>query len=73
MCDRAEILSRYPFVTPEVGAMLHVPRAGWLDAGALGQRLLDYAAVDVVRDRVVAFEIIFVFQVKFGLRGVLAH
>ena len=53
VCDRAEILRRYPFLTHEVGAMLHVPRAGWLDSAALGRRLLEAAPVRVLRDRVV--------------------
>jgi sarcosine oxidase subunit beta len=50
-----EIRARYPFVTDRVVAMLHVRRAGYMNAMALGRWLLERAlrqGVDLVRDEV---------------------
>ena len=47
---------RYPFVTDRVLAMLHVRRAGFMNAMKLGQHLLDRAranGVEVVSDEAV--------------------
>jgi len=52
--DRAEIRGRYPFVTDRVVAMLHVRRAGFMNALTLGGWLLSQArarGVDLVRDK----------------------
>jgi len=49
------IRERYPFVTDRVRAMLHVGRAGFMNAAALGRCLLERArahGVDLVRDEV---------------------
>ena len=49
------IHARYPFVTDRVRAMLHVRRAGFMNAATLGQCLLERArvhGVDLVRDEV---------------------
>ncbi len=53
--DSRTIRERYPFVTERVRAMLHVRRAGFMNAAALGQYLLERArahGVVVVRDDV---------------------
>ena len=50
-----DIRARYPFVTDRVVAMLHVRRAGYMNALALGRWLLERAVhhgVDLVRDEV---------------------
>lgn len=41
--DRAAILRRFPFVVPDVVAMLHLRRCGWLSAQQLGMYLLEQA------------------------------
>ena len=49
------IRERYPFVTERVRAMLHVERAGFMNAGTLGRYLLERAlacGVTLVRDEV---------------------
>ncbi|HEX7793295.1 MAG TPA: FAD-binding oxidoreductase [Vicinamibacterales bacterium] len=49
------ILQRYPFITDRVRAMLHVRRAGFMNAAKLGQHLLDRSCargVEVIRDEV---------------------
>ena len=49
------ICERYPFVTDRVRAMLHVRRAGFMNAAMLGRCLLERArahGVDLVRDEV---------------------
>jgi glycine/D-amino acid oxidase-like deaminating enzyme len=53
--DRREIHTRYPFVTERVCAMLHVRRAGFMNASKLGTYLLERArahGVELVRDEV---------------------
>ncbi len=53
--DSRTILERYPFLTDRVRAMLHVRRAGFMNASKLGQLLLNRACacgVDVIRDEV---------------------
>jgi glycine/D-amino acid oxidase-like deaminating enzyme len=55
--DARAIRARYPFVTERVVAMLHVRRAGFMDAAALGRYLLDRArahGVVLMRDEVTA-------------------
>ncbi len=54
--DARAVRSRYPCVTRRVIAMLHVRRAGYMNARMLGEWLLTQArqvGVDVVRDEVV--------------------
>jgi glycine/D-amino acid oxidase-like deaminating enzyme len=54
--DAEEIRRRYPFVTDRVVAMLHVQRAGFMNARTLGNWLLTQAraqGADVVRDEVI--------------------
>ena len=54
--DAREIRRRYPFVTDRVMAMLHVQRAGFMNAKKLGSWLLAECrarGVDVLRDEVV--------------------
>jgi glycine/D-amino acid oxidase-like deaminating enzyme len=54
------ILARYPFVTDRVRAMLHVQRAGYMNAAKLGQYLLDRAqahGVERVSDEVTSLVI----------------
>jgi glycine/D-amino acid oxidase-like deaminating enzyme len=49
------ILQRYPFITDRVRAMLHVRRAGFMNAAKLGQYLLERSCargVEVIRDGV---------------------
>jgi glycine/D-amino acid oxidase-like deaminating enzyme len=49
------ILKRYPFITDRVGAMLHVRRAGFMNASKMGQHLLERSCargVEVIRDEV---------------------
>jgi sarcosine oxidase subunit beta len=49
------ILQRYPFITDRVRAMLHVRRAGFMNAAKLGQHLLERSCargVEVIRDEV---------------------
>lgn len=41
--DRERILRRFPFLTPDTLAMLHVRRCGWLSAQQLGMYLLEQA------------------------------
>ncbi|HEX3553813.1 MAG TPA: FAD-binding oxidoreductase [Thermoanaerobaculia bacterium] len=41
--DRERILRRYPFLTPDTLALLHVRRCGWLSAQQLGMYLLEKA------------------------------
>jgi glycine/D-amino acid oxidase-like deaminating enzyme len=41
--DRARILRRFPFLPPDVTAMLHARRCGWLSAQQLGMYLLEQA------------------------------
>ena len=41
--DRERILRRYPFLTPDTLALLHVRRCGWLSAQQLGMYLLEQA------------------------------
>ena len=51
-----EIRRRYPFLTDRVVAMLHVQRAGFMNARTLGSWLLAQArahGVDVIRDEVI--------------------
>ena len=53
--DAADIRARYPFITDRARAMLHVRRAGFMNASKLGHCLLDRACahgVEVVRDEV---------------------
>ena len=55
LATRSEIRARYPFVTDRVVAMLHVRRAGYMNALALGRWLLErtlHHGVDLVRDEV---------------------
>jgi glycine/D-amino acid oxidase-like deaminating enzyme len=50
------ILQRYPFITDRVTAMLHVRRAGFMNASKLGQHLLERSCargLEVIRDEVV--------------------
>lgn len=57
--DPAAIRRRFPFVADDVVAMLHVRRAGWLDARRLGGWLLAATrarGARVVRDRVAAVD-----------------
>ena len=54
------VRARFPFVTDRVLAMLHVRRAGFMNAVALGQWLLARACahgVDVLRDEVTGFSV----------------
>jgi glycine/D-amino acid oxidase-like deaminating enzyme len=49
------ILQRYPFITDRVRAMLHVRRAGFMNASKLGQYLLERSracGVELIRDEV---------------------
>jgi glycine/D-amino acid oxidase-like deaminating enzyme len=49
------ILQRYPFITDRVRAMLHVRRAGFMNASKLGQLLLERSCargVELIRDEV---------------------
>src|SRR5262245_27658535 len=49
------ILQRYPFITDRVRAMLHVRRAGFMNASKLGQHLLKRSCargIEVIRDEV---------------------
>jgi glycine/D-amino acid oxidase-like deaminating enzyme len=41
--DRGRILRRFPFIAPDVIAMLHTRRCGWLSAQQLGMYLLEQA------------------------------
>jgi glycine/D-amino acid oxidase-like deaminating enzyme len=53
--DPGAIRRRYPFVTDRATAMLHVRRAGFMNATTLGRCLLDRArasGVDMIRDEV---------------------
>src|SRR5262249_21668214 len=53
--DPRTILQRYPFITDRVRAMLHVRRAGFMNASKLGQYLLERSCargVEVIRDEV---------------------
>ena len=55
--DARTIRNRYPFVTERVVAMLHVRRAGFMDASRLGRYLLERACangVELIRDDVTA-------------------
>ena len=57
--DPALIRARFPFVTPDVVAMLHPRRCGWLSAQQLGMWLLDEArrrGVRLVSGRVTAVD-----------------
>ncbi|MFN2383296.1 MAG: NAD(P)/FAD-dependent oxidoreductase [Gemmatimonadota bacterium] len=57
--DPAAIRRQFPFLAPDVVAMLHVRRAGWLDARRLGDWLLDAArarGTRLVRDRIVSVD-----------------
>ena len=50
------ILQRYPFITDRALAMLHVRRAGFMNASKLGQHLLERSCargLEVIRDEVV--------------------
>ena len=54
------IRARYPFVTDRACAMLHVRRAGFMNASKLGHWLLDRACghgVELVRDEVTALDV----------------
>jgi len=58
--DRETIHKQYPFVNRRARAMLHVRRAGFMNAAALGRYLLERAVaggVDLVRDEVTALEV----------------
>jgi glycine/D-amino acid oxidase-like deaminating enzyme len=58
--DTGEIRARYPFVTERARAMLHVRRAGYMNAATLGTCLLDRAragGVELVRDEVIGLAI----------------
>ena len=49
------ILQRYPFITNRVRAMLHVRRAGFMNASKLGQHLFERSCargIEVIRDEV---------------------
>lgn len=49
------ILHRYPFITDRVRAMLHVRRAGFMNAAKLGQHLFERACasgIELIRDEV---------------------
>jgi len=51
------ILQRYPFISDRVRAMLHVRRAGFMNAAKLGQHLLGRSSasgVEVIRDEVIS-------------------
>ena len=53
--DARTILQRYPFITDRVRAMLHVRRAGFMNAAKLGHHLLERSCargVEVIRDEV---------------------
>ena len=53
--DPRTILQRYPFITDRVRAMLHVRRAGFMNAAKLGQHLLERSCahgIEVIRDEV---------------------
>jgi glycine/D-amino acid oxidase-like deaminating enzyme len=55
--DASEIRARYPFVTDRVRAVLHVRRAGYMNAAMLGATLLERGrahGVALVRDEVAA-------------------
>jgi glycine/D-amino acid oxidase-like deaminating enzyme len=57
--DRGEILARFPFVAPDVVALLNPRRAGWLSAQQLGMYLLDRCrerGVRLLRGRVAEVE-----------------
>lgn len=59
IADPGAIRRLVPGVAPDVLAMLHVRRAGWLDARALGRLLLRRiaaAGVELVRDRIDAVD-----------------
>jgi sarcosine oxidase, subunit beta len=43
LLDRDRILHRFPFLAPDVVAMLHTRRCGWLSAQQLGMYLLEQA------------------------------
>src|SRR5262245_46117253 len=50
------ILQRYPFISDRVRAMLHVRRAGFMNASKLGQHLFERSCsrgIEVIRDEVV--------------------
>jgi glycine/D-amino acid oxidase-like deaminating enzyme len=54
------IRARYPFVTDRVVAMLHIRRAGFMNAVKLGQWLLSRACahgVDLLRDEITDFDL----------------
>jgi glycine/D-amino acid oxidase-like deaminating enzyme len=58
--DPAAILDRFPFLAPDVAAMLCPRRAGWLSAQQLGMVLLERAreaGVRLVRGRVAGIEL----------------
>ncbi|HEY1304648.1 MAG TPA: FAD-dependent oxidoreductase [Vicinamibacterales bacterium] len=53
--DARTILQRYPFITDRVRAMLHVRRAGFMNAAKLGQHLLERSCargIEVIHDAV---------------------
>lgn len=53
--DARAILQRYPFITDRVRGMLHVRRAGFMNAAKLGRHLLERSfaqGIEVVRDEV---------------------
>jgi glycine/D-amino acid oxidase-like deaminating enzyme len=53
--DRRTIHGRYPFITDRALAMLHVRRAGFMNAATLGRCLLERAhgrGVEIIRDEV---------------------
>ena len=57
---QGEIRARYPFVTDRACALLHVRRAGFMNASKLGHWLLERAlahGVELVRDEVTALDV----------------
>lgn len=60
LAGHADIRARYPFVADRACAMLHVRRAGFMNASKLGHWLLERArthGVELVRDEVTALDI----------------
>lgn len=59
LLDPAAIHKRWPFLSPDVAAAVHVRRCGWICSRALGRWLLESAiaqGVALVRDRVVGVD-----------------
>jgi glycine/D-amino acid oxidase-like deaminating enzyme len=56
----AAVRAAFPFITPDVTAMLHARRCGWLDGAALGTRLIGearHAGARLLRDCCIGFDV----------------